>query len=285
MAAIRTITVQTHGSRTRAGAKGSVQSSRFEPGLWWRSGDGDADLVDAGLQADVPGTAAEELSEEATADDEPGFLELLAEMEAGVQSLGQTMTGAASIVQEIGSIYAGTERVRQADARGGGAAARLVIAEQIAVRLTDQATKLEVVSGEYAHTVERIEPGLRFVIERLAEDPQQRSELPDFPAQVEALSAAAQESIEHTLAMKSNVLTLGKASRSLKRVGQRLAPTLTRFADTSSRIAGWRALIDQDSTRLGAISPGVTRLKPRSNRPTASAAAAKDRYHPTISEI
>ncbi len=174
-----------------------------------------------------------------------GFLELLAEMETGIQSLAQTMTGAATIVQDISAIYTdGVKRVKQADARGGGAGARLAIAEQIAARLGEQAAKLEVVSGEYANTVERVEPGLRFLLERLVEDPQQFAELPDFPDQVDALCAAARGSIENTIGMRDNAIEIGKASRSLKRVGQRLAPAFTRFADTSARIAEWVKMLD-----------------------------------------
>lgn len=170
----------------------------------------------------------------------PGFLELLADMETGIQSLGQTMTGAATIVQDISAIYTdGVEGVKQADARGGGAGARLAIAEQIAARLGEQAAKLEVVSGEYANTVERVEPGLRFLLDRLAKDPQQLAELPDFLDQVNALCVAAHGSIENTIGMRDNAIEIGKASRSLRRVGQRLAPAFTRFADTSTRVAGW----------------------------------------------
>jgi hypothetical protein len=182
---------------------------------------------------------------ESETDDAPGFLELLAEMETGIQSLGQTMTGAVSIVQDISTIYTdGVEAVRQADARGGGAGARLVIAEQIAARLGEQASKLEVVSGEYARTVERVEPGLRFVFESLAEDPQQLAEVPNFPNQVGALCAAARGSIQNTLEMKNSVIETGKASRSLKRVGHRLAPAFIRFAETSERVAGWDSMVN-----------------------------------------
>ncbi len=182
---------------------------------------------------------------QACADDELGFLELLAEMETGIQSLGQTMTGAASIVEDVASIYTdGVESVRLSDARGGGAGARLAIAEQIAARLDEQASKFDVVSGEYARTVDRVEPGLRYLLEQLAADPEQLAEVPDLPSQVETLCVAAHSSIENTIAMKNNVLEIGKASRSLRRVGQRLAPAFTRFADTSSRIAGWRSMLE-----------------------------------------
>ena len=179
-------------------------------------------------------------------DDAPGFLELLAEMETGNQTLVQTMAAATSIMQDIGTIFTdATEGLRKADSRGGGAAARLIIAEQTAKKLDEQAAKLEVVSGEYANTVDRIEPGIKYLLGRLAEEPAQLAEVPDFPLQVRALCDAAQSSIEGSLNMRANGLEIGKASRSLRRAGQRLAPSFKRLADTSSRIANWKDLIDK----------------------------------------
>lgn len=177
-------------------------------------------------------------------DEAPGFLELLVEMETGIQSLVQTMQAATSITEDINSVYVeATANVRQADARGGGAAARLAIAEQTATKLDAHASRLEVVSGEYALTVDRIEPGIQFVLGRLADDPEQLTEIPDFPSQIETLCIAAKQTIDGALSMQANSLEIGKASRSLKRVGQRLASSFKRFADTSSRVAGWIELI------------------------------------------
>lgn len=195
-------------------------------------------------RADVAHTDSRDTSVED--DDTPGFLELLAEMETGNQSLVQTMSAAASIIQDISTVYTeATESVRQADARGGGAAARLVIAERTAEKLDEQAARLEVVSGEYARTVDRIEPGIQYLLGRLADEPKQLAEIPDFLNQVQGLCDAARTSIDGSLTMRINALEIGKASRSLKRVGQRLAPSFKRFADTSSRVASWASLVSQ----------------------------------------
>jgi len=200
------------------------------------------------------------VSESVEEDESPGFLELLAEMESGTQSLVHTITAASSILGDISGVYSeGTESVRQADARGGGAGARLAIAERIASKLDEQASRLEIVAGEYAHTVERIEPGIQFLLGRLAEDSTQLAEIPDFPGQLRFLCGAAKGTIENTLVMRTNVLDIGKVSRSLKRVGQRLAPAFKRIADTSARIADWDALVDKiqqgSSSGTSPISP------------------------------
>lgn len=195
---------------------------------------------------------------DATPDDEaPGFLELLAEMETGTQSLTQTITAAASIIQDIGSVYThATASVQQADARGDGASARLAIAELAAGKLTEQAALLEVVSGEYARTVDRVEPGIQYLLVRLAEEPDQLAAVPDFPAQLKHLCDAARASIEGSNAMRANALEIGKASRSLKRAGERLAPSFKRFSDTSARIACWSKLLEKLPPPPSPNSPG-----------------------------
>jgi len=202
--------------------------------------------------ADVTDTAS---------DDAPGFLELLAEMETGTQSLVQTMVAAASIIEDISAIYTeATASVQQAEARGGGASVKLAIAELTAAKLSEQATRLEVVSGEFARTVDRIEPGIQYLLGRLAEEPEQLASIPDFPQQVQNLCDVARSSIEGSNAMRTNALEIGKASRSLKRAGERLAPSFKRFADTSSRIASWSVLLEKlpkQQVETDATSPGT----------------------------
>lgn len=184
---------------------------------------------------------------EANVEDEaPGFLELLAEMEVGTQSLTQTMVAAASIIEDVIAVYTeATASVLQADARGDGASARLAIAELTATKLNEPAARLEVVSGEFARTVDRIEPGIQYLLGRLAEEPDQLALVPDFPLQVKNLCDAARSSIEGSNAMRMNAIEMGKASRSLRRAGARLAPSFMRISDTSGRVADWSKLLDK----------------------------------------
>ncbi|MDM0041539.1 hypothetical protein QTH89_05185 [Variovorax sp. J22G21] len=182
----------------------------------------------------------------ASDEDAPGFLELFAEMETGTQSLVQTMVAAASIIEDIIAVYTeATASIRQAEARGGGASVRLAIAELAATKLNEQAARLEVVSGEFARTVDRIEPGIQYLLGRLAEEPDQLAAVPDFPLQVKNLCDAARSSIEGSNAMRVNAIEIGKASRSLKRAGERLAPSFKRFSDTSGRVADWSKLLER----------------------------------------
>jgi hypothetical protein len=187
-----------------------------------------------------------ESADEPVEGEELGFLELLAEMETGNQALIQTMTSATAIIEDISAIYTGaTTSVKQAEAKGSGAAAKLAIAELTAQKLSEQATKLEIVSGEFSRTVDRIEPGIHYLLDRLAKEPDQLALVPDFPLQILKLCTAAKSSIQGSDSMRLNAIEIGKASRSLKRAGDRLAPSFKRFSDTSSRIANWSSIIHQ----------------------------------------
>jgi len=179
-------------------------------------------------------------------DDAPGFLELLADTESGSQSMAQTLSAASAIMQDITQIYTdATAAVREADARGGGAAARLALADRTASQLEEPAARLEVVSGDYERTVQRIEPGLEYLLKRLIDEPEQLAEVPEFPAQLRTLVDAAGTMADGALGMRQNTLEMGKASRTLRRVGSRLAASFTKMAEVSIRVANWRKLLDQ----------------------------------------
>lgn len=200
------------------------------------------------FESSIAGELASLVSEAQGADDgdSPGFLELLAETEDGMQSLAQTLNGATSIAVDISRVYEeATASVRQADAHGGGAAARLAVADRTATMLDPLASRIEVVAGDYERTVLRIEPGLDYLFSRLAETPEQYVETPDFPIQFQALVNAARTTIDGALVIRQNALEMGKASRSLRRVGQRLGDSFKKMADVSSRIASWSGLLDR----------------------------------------
>lgn len=178
-------------------------------------------------------------------DEAPGFLELLAEMEMGLQSLSQTIANATSVTEDIGRIYTETAaKMRDSDGRGGGASGRLVIANRTAALLEDPVSRMQVVVGEYENTVARVEPGLSYMLHRLASEPEQLAEAPDFPMQLRGLVEAANANIPGALTMSQNSLDIGKAARSLRAVGRRLASSFTKFSKVSKRVADWEKWLD-----------------------------------------
>ena len=106
-------------------------------------------------------------------EDEPGFLEKMAETEDAMQSLGQTLSNTVAITQEITRLFEdSTARVNSLKDSGGGSGAKLAIANKLAALLEEPASRLEVTAGDYAQSVQRMEPGMKYMLQRLADEPE-----------------------------------------------------------------------------------------------------------------
>ena len=178
--------------------------------------------------------------------DEPGFLEKLADMETGVLALGQAIETLTAINQEITRIVTeGSEKSLAADAGGSPASVKLSIANRMAALLEEPATRLRIAAADYASSVERMEPGITYMLGRLADEPDQLREAPDFPSQMAEFIAAAAGTVENTLGFRTAMQGVGGAARSLREVGGRISASLRLIADTSSRVGQWQALVDR----------------------------------------
>ena len=208
-------------------------------------------------QAGIPSTELLEptTSGEVVIDDETGFLEKLANTEDGIQALAQALTTATSIVEEISRIFTdGTAKVVTIESGHGKSSAKLAVANRVAALLEDPAARLRIASGEYAQSVERIEPGIVYLLTRLTNEPEQLAEVPEFPAQIALLVSAAAGSIDGTLTFKSMMDDMGNAARSLRLVGKSISETLKSLASTSKRVADWKSLIDKIPTSPSAAA-------------------------------
>lgn len=201
--------------------------------VWFEQG-----LIHAGSSLLLGGDEEDE-------DDEPGFLEKLADTEEGIQALVQALSTATSIVEEVARIFSeGASRVNALEGSHGTSSGKLAIANRIAALLEGPSARLRIASGEYAQSVKRIEPGIVYLLTRLANEPDQLAEAPEFPSQMRALVGAAAGSIEGTLGFKVMMDDMGNVTRSLRQVGRRVSATLQSLIDSSKQVAGWDSLID-----------------------------------------
>lgn len=209
----------------------------------------------------VPTTAATASSDDYIEIDNelPGFLEKLADIEEGTQALGKALTTATAISEEVSNIFSeGAAKLSKLDASHGASATKLAIANRVATLLENPAIRLKVAAGEYSQSVDRIEPGISYLLDRLANEPEQLAESSDFPSQILMLINAAATSINGTMTFKKNIDGMGDATRSLRKVAKTLSLALQLLADTSNRIAQWRTLIDKipQKTVLPNSEPG-----------------------------
>jgi methyl-accepting chemotaxis protein len=185
-------------------------------------------------------------------DEEAGFLEKLADIEGGMESLGRALGTTTEIMGEItGYFNDSTERIHNLEKTSGNSAAKLALANRLASLLEDSASRLEVSAGEYAQSIQRMEPGMKYLLSRLASEPDQLAEAPEFPRQVSQLIEAAESTIPMTMGFKKSIEGIGSATRSLRRVARRIATTLQSLSDSSARVANWKPLVD------GLVKPGA----------------------------
>lgn len=178
--------------------------------------------------------------------EEPGYLEKLADTEESFQSLVQAMTTASSINEEITRIMSdGTQKIEENESKGGKLAIKLTLVNRVAALLEDPVSRLQVTAGEYGQSVDRLEPGLRYLLEQLVADPTQIKDETQFMQPIQMLVDAAQGSINSALSFKSAVEKTASSTREMKRVAMRLALSLQAIANASARIVALKELTDR----------------------------------------
>ena len=175
-----------------------------------------------------------------------GFLEKLANTEEGMQTLVQAMGTTASIVEEISRIFVdGTEKTNKISAIQGISTAKLAIANRVAALLEQPSLRLRIASHEFTQAADRTEPGLIYLLEDIAKNPEQILEAPDFLPAIQMLISGAELSVGETLKFKEIIDTMGAATRSLKHVTKQISTSLQALADSSTRIGKLQKFINK----------------------------------------
>jgi hypothetical protein len=183
-------------------------------------------------------------------DEEPGILEKLADMLEGLGSSTRIATTIGTVTMEIGELAkeaAGqNERVNQ---HGGAPGAKIEITNKLARRLDDPATRLEVLAGEYGQSIERLNPGVIYVLNRLRVDPGARQEAGDFPGQIMNLILSVEGTMQSLEGFKASLVQSGEATRELRKVNRRIAGSVSSIIAASSRMSEWRQLLESEEPR------------------------------------
>lgn len=186
-------------------------------------------------------------------DEEAGFLELIAETEAGIGDISQTLNTGGSILGEVTRILQdGTAKIESLPASGNYSAAKLAVANRIAASLEDPALRLRIVAQDYARHVERANPGMLYMLHELENSPDQIEQAGEF---IDSISGLVQVAIEQRESVGQFVLSMrqgGNATRSMKKVTQSLINSSERIGDASGVIASWQESVDRVKSSIQA---------------------------------
>jgi hypothetical protein len=181
-------------------------------------------------------------------DDPPGFLELLAELELGLPDIAQTSERATSILDEITRVLEeGTEKINHLPAVQNYSSLKLAIVNQIAAELREPSERLNVVSGEFHRNVERIAPGIEYMLIEMSQDPGQREVAREFLDQIHALFEVSSQA---AIGAESFARVLEQASgstRLMRKVNDSIRRSTLSMVATFRKVAAWQGLAEKIS--------------------------------------
>ena len=188
-------------------------------------------------------------------DDEPGFLELLAEAETALAEVAGTITESAEVLGTVTStISRATADIQEIDARGGGAGGRLSSVIRFAKELGSPAAELERLSGVYEGQMARTDPGVQYLLDRLEEDPRQLDEAPEFAGGIHELAEAAQQTLLAIPQMTEAVSSLEPAARALRPPARQIRSAFSRIMAATALITAWDERLQTIEARRNAGS-------------------------------
>lgn len=172
----------------------------------------------------------------------PGFLDLMVETEEALPLLNDVSEGLAAVMGELPPLtQSAVEEMAFSDARGKGAAGRLVAATKLATELEGPASLIEQLAADFVSQLERMDPGISYLLSRLREEPETRNEegAAQFIESMEGLVAAAEESLGQVRMLADSVQDLGKISNRLRPVSRRMSTALRKISECWSTIQEW----------------------------------------------
>jgi hypothetical protein len=194
-------------------------------------------------EAEGPPLAALEeshLVKSQAAEEEPGFLELLAESEEAMPRLIECITEMGRIINQMGELSrSATDELSKSDSAGGGAGGRLAITIRFAKALSDRAASLELLAADYEEQMKRIDPGVSYLISRLEEEPDLQAEAPDFVPAISTTAQATREGMVSLQTLSDSIEPLELVARPLRPVARQIRSALRRVKEASGVVSTW----------------------------------------------
>lgn len=232
------------------GSGGAVTATRV-----WTQGSGNPATSFESAQARARELAMSEPPESGDGDDEPGFIDILADGEAALDEMSAVLGRLSGATVEMGTIATAMgERVEASDAAQGGFAGRLTIAKQFAEAMSTPTAALEEAAADYVEVLSRIDPAVVRIVGSAEEDTEERGDLEEYLASLVALADVTAESMDGATNMAQTYGGLASTSRVIKPIARRVERALRRVISASEVMEQWaervRALPEWDETKV-----------------------------------
>jgi hypothetical protein len=186
---------------------------------------------------------------DAPEEDEPGFVDIMAEAEAALPRWQAALEQLSPIAQEIGAaLQKAAARAEQSDARGKGFAGRIIALQELASELEPLTNRLLEAGTDYASEVVKVDAGVLTLI-RAAEteavdDDEARAAYCDLFETIKSTAEATREMAGEVDVVLEGLRPLEGLSRNLRPPLKKMEDGLRRVRDAQSVIDEWVSQID-----------------------------------------
>lgn len=197
-------------------------------------------LVDANAEVTAAVVAAPVLSVDV--DEEPGFMDSMAEAEATFPLWTETIEQMGEIVVALGeSMNSGAEAIAVADRGNKGFAGRLTVARSLAQELSEPADRMIECGNLFATQLSVVDAGVRAIIELYAasDDEEDKAAVDDFLATLITLAENTNDAVANMNQMIDQFAPIEKMSRDLRKPLSRLRQGLTVMGEAGEMTQEW----------------------------------------------
>lgn len=179
-------------------------------------------------------------------DEEPGFLEKLADTESGINEITSTLERGAVIFTEIAEVLGeGVKKINEIPQSGNYSSVKLTIANTTAQKLEGPAIRLKIVAKDFQSHFDRASPGMEYLLTELLKNPSQAKESTEFLKSISGLVDAAEESTNFSIEFIRELDNSGNATRLMTKVNKSIKQSITSISITSKSIASWKSIIQK----------------------------------------
>ncbi|MEA2494105.1 MAG: hypothetical protein QOJ29_2016 [Thermoleophilaceae bacterium] len=173
-------------------------------------------------------------------DDEPGLLEKLATSEEVMPEITEIMDELTKRIELIGKLVeTAGEQLGQADSRGQGMKAKLVLTERLARSLDEPTAEIEQLGQRYVAHLAQLDPGIHAWLDLADEAEPGEEGRADYLATITELAANADMALSELEGLVQSTREAARFSRSLRKPLQRMRTGLRGVLDGREVIEDW----------------------------------------------
>lgn len=201
-------------------------------------------LVEANRVAETTDATNTAISRAELADDEDGVLELMASFEEAFPKLSETTGQIGQAITELNSALE-SSAAEINDPKNQGFAKRLRVVRKLSLDLSPTTARISRLGDDFAQQLHDVDLGVRAIIARAPDEPENRGEFCEFFGSIRGLVVAAESGLGSLETLVDAAAPLEKLSRDIRKPLRDLRRGLTLMVEGRDVMRAWILLIDE----------------------------------------